>query len=204
MIIVPEDAMTVSSPIEQIRTRGQNQLFHFFFHCCVCTNTNTMKGYLVPVDAGNRPNDLVMNAYPLELLYQNLAKLEPHSLVVILDACFSEVGDASPIVIDIINPFVKLDNAVAISASANNEISSWFKARDHGLFTYFFLKAIRDKVNAIPDSRSTSVTITAEDIYEVVADKKEGVPYWADKLERGRKQHPQIFGDNTTVLLKLD
>ena len=46
------------------------------------------RGYLLPVDAD--PNTAELNGYPIDLLYENLARLaEPKTARVYLDACFS-------------------------------------------------------------------------------------------------------------------
>ncbi|MGD0276041.1 MAG: hypothetical protein ABSB79_08290 [Syntrophales bacterium] len=55
------------------------------------------------------------------------------------------------------------------------------------MFTYYFLKAIHDKM-AIPDKDNT---LTFEKIYKSVADKTEGFPYYARKIN-GVEQDPTI------------
>ena len=45
------------------------------------------RGYLLPVDAN--PDTPEINGFSVDLLYENLAKLETRSVTVFLDACFS-------------------------------------------------------------------------------------------------------------------
>ncbi|MCE5251899.1 caspase family protein [bacterium] len=163
-----------------------------------------IKGYLVPVDVGNKPTDLVDGGYPIELLYSNLAKLEAHSLVVVIDACFSGADDARPVGIEVSDQFVKQKNAVAFAACQKREIANSFNERKHGFFTYFFLKAIRDKLNSIPEKVTGPVSITAGEIYKTVSDKNTGVPFWSEKILNGRKQTPDRYGDENTVLLTIE
>ena len=46
-----------------------------------------MKGYFVPSDCD--PERVALNGYSLDLLYENLSKLEARKVTVVLEACFS-------------------------------------------------------------------------------------------------------------------
>ena len=80
-------------------------------------------------------------------------------------------------------------NAAFFSSSSSNQISSWYNEKNHGLFTYFFLKAIRGEADKNKDKK-----ITYQEVQDYVSDRSEGVPYWAKRLHSGRVQSPSLMG----------
>ena len=161
---------------------------------------DTGKGYLVPVDCDPKRVDL--NGYPLELLYRNIARLPAKSATIVLDSCFS--GDSqrgslipgvSPIVPVIDNPLLEAGNATVLTASRAKEVSGWYGEKQHGLFTYFFLKALQ---GAADDGDGA---LTLAEIRDYVGDTGDGVPYWARVLH-STDQHPQVTGDEALVLVE--
>ncbi|MBT4502395.1 MAG: hypothetical protein HOC74_31970, partial [Gemmatimonadetes bacterium] len=46
--------------------------------------------------------------------------------------------------------------------------------------------------------------ITAGELSAYVADRSEGVPYWARRLYQGRQQTPGFFGDGERVMVELE
>ncbi len=109
---------------------------------------STGQAFLVPYD-GN-PSYLPDTGYPLKRLYDNLAQLNVRETMVLLDACFSGIGGRSVLAsgaralvrIDKSTPVT--DNMLVLSSSQGAQISTSFPEKKHGLFTYFFLKAIKD------------------------------------------------------------
>jgi len=107
--------------------------------------------FLVPYDGD--PQYLDKTAYPVERMYQTLAKLPAERVVVVLDSCFSGTGGRSivakgarPVGLTIESPSLPTmtgKKMVVFSASQNNQVSSAFPEKEHGLFTYFFLKGFR-------------------------------------------------------------
>lgn len=121
------------------------------------------KGYLVPIDAD--PNNIETTGYSLETLYRNLESLNASKLTVVIDACFSgdsQAGmllkDASPIMVQAKSD--KLNAGTVITSSSGDQISSWYPEKKHSLFTYFFLKGIKDKA-----ARKEPVTIQNLKVY---------------------------------------
>jgi len=164
---------------------------------------NSGQGYFLPTDCC--PEDITINGYSLDLFYKNLSKLKPRSLVVAIDACFSGgsntgmlIKQASPIIIDVSNPLAVNENAIVITSSAGDEISSWYPDKKHGLFTYFFLKGLRGEAD-----NNGNKTITGKELYQYISDKTNGVPYWARRLYNGRKQTPTINGNDQVVIVRL-
>jgi len=157
----------------------------------------TNQPYFVPVDCGISPTSLENNGYAVDLLYRKLSELPAPSVTLVVDACFSGVSDASPVGIQIDDPARLLENGVVFTSSAKNEISSWHTDSKHGLFTYVFLRTVRDMI-----ARGES-TIRAGDVARDVSDGTEGVPYLARSLFNGRLQTPQFKGDERRVLVRV-
>ena len=163
---------------------------------------DTRKGYFVPADCD--PSKIALNGYPLDVFYENLAKLEARSITVVIDACFSGgtssggllVGSASPIGIVVNNPAIAREDTIVLASSKGDQISSWYPQKRHGLFTYFFLKAI----NGVADKNGDK-ELTFQEIYDFVSDRAEGVPYWAKRLHGGRVQTPELQGINKERVL---
>ena len=168
---------------------------------------DTQRGYFVPVDC--HPNRLALNGYALDLFYKNLSELDTKSVSVVLDACFSGgtntgkslIGSASPFGIKVNNPLIANNNTVCLTSSKGDEISSWYNSKKHGLFTYFFLKALQGDADKNKDKK-----LTFSEIYTFVSDKHDGVPYWARRLHGGRTQTPMLQGEKmkNTVLVRYN
>ena len=151
------------------------------------------KGYFVPVECD--PQYVELGGYSIDTFYNNLAEIPAKSMTVILDACFSGaelLENISPIILDIDNPIIILENSLIISSSQSDQPSSWYKEKKHGMFTYFFLKAIHNR-NADYDNNGD---ITYNEIYQYVSDSNDGVPY-NTKLLHGFEQNPQLSGQDT-------
>jgi uncharacterized caspase-like protein len=150
------------------------------------------KGYFVPVECN--PNYVENSGYSLDVFYQNLAQLKAKSLTIVLDACFSGANvfdKISPLTIKVIDPVLTMKNAVVITSSSGTEVSTWYDEKQHGMFTYFFLKAIQDKDHS---DKNKDGVLTYQELYDYVSDRNEGVPYQAARIH-GIEQHPTITGD---------
>jgi WD40 repeat protein len=150
------------------------------------------KGYFVPVECN--PNYVENSGYSLDVFYQNLAQLKAKSLTIVLDACFSGANvfdKISPLTIKVIDPVLTIKNAVVIASSSGTEVSTWYDEKQHGMFTYFFLKAIQDKDHS---DKNKDGVLTYQELYDYVSDRNEGVPYQAARIH-GIEQHPTITGD---------
>ena len=158
---------------------------------------NTNKAYLVPTDCN--PVMMDLTAYPLDILYGNLPKIEAKSVTVVIDACFSGgtntgkwlVPNASPALLKVINPVTAQNNLTIFTSAANNQVSSWYPEKQHSLFTFFFLRAVMGDADLNQDKE-----ITFQEIYNFVADRAEGVPYYAKRLHGGRIQTPTMYAAN--------
>jgi len=113
-------------------------------------NPLTGDAYLVPYDGD--PSFIDQTGYPLKRLYNALGKLPAKEIIVALDACFSGAGGRSvlaegarPLVMNLQSSFALSGNVKVMAASSGNQISSTYKDKGHGLFTYFLLKGIKDE-----------------------------------------------------------
>ncbi|UCH62952.1 MAG: caspase family protein [Fidelibacterota bacterium] len=160
-------------------------------------DVDNASAYFVPHDAD--PNYAAQTGYSLEQFYRQLNELEVRSVTVVVDACFSggsEAGmliqQASPIFISVENPAANLKNGVVLTSSSGNQISSWYREKGHGLFTYFFLKGIRGEADGDRDSK-----VTSDEVFGYIM---ENVPYLARRL-RSREQTPQLMGGTMDQIL---
>lgn len=108
----------------------------------------TGEAYLVPYDGD--PNYLAVTGYPLKRLYETLGRLPAAEVIIVLDACFSGAGGRSvlakgarPLVLTT-NRSTVPKNLVVLSATQGSQISTSSPAKGHGVFTYYFLKALKD------------------------------------------------------------
>jgi len=109
---------------------------------------STGDAYLVPYDGD--PNYLNVTGYPLKRLYDNLGKLQVAEVTVVLDSCFSGAGGRSvlakgarPLVM-MTTSSVLPSNIAVLSATQGSQISTSSPEKGHGVFTYYFLKALKD------------------------------------------------------------
>jgi len=106
------------------------------------------EAYIVPYDGD--PNYLTTSGYSLKRLYDNLGKLQAAEVIVLLDSCFSGAGGRSvlakgarPLVM-MTDVSVISSNMAVLSATQGTQISTSSTEKGHGVFTYYFLKALKD------------------------------------------------------------
>ncbi|MCI0469055.1 MAG: caspase family protein [Nitrospirae bacterium] len=116
---------------------------------------STGEAYLVPYDGD--PNYLAVTGYSLKRLYDNLGKLQVAEVTVVLDSCFSGAGGRS-VLAKGARPLVMMtegyslsQNIVVLSATQGTQISTSSTEKGHGVFTYYFLKALRDGKKTIAE-----------------------------------------------------
>ena len=120
------------------------------------------RGYLLPVNAD--PATAHLNGYPIDLLYDNLAKLTAASSVrVFLDACFSGdsqggmlIEDASPVFVTAELPGAAEKAMAVLTASSGTEVASWDRQAKHGAFTHHLLDALYGGGDADADGAVTA------------------------------------------------
>ncbi|MCM0080561.1 caspase family protein [Geomonas sp. Red32] len=106
------------------------------------------EGYIVPFDGD--PSYLADTGYPLSRLYDSLGRLNAAEVTVVLDSCFSGTGGRG-LLAKGVRPLVVKSSAAAIpsnvavlTSTSGVQISTTHQDGKHGLFTWYFLKAISE------------------------------------------------------------
>ncbi|MFI5345660.1 MAG: caspase family protein [Elusimicrobiota bacterium] len=154
----------------------------------------TGQAYLVPVEGD--PQYLEVSALRLGDLYARLGALKAKQIVVALDSCFSGAGGRS-VLPKGARPLVgKVDTGrvapagkvVALTASADDEISGTIDAQGHGAFTYYLLKGLN---GAAADGDGA---ITVEGLHDYLK------PKVADAArEQNRDQTPALLPEGSVL-----
>lgn len=103
--------------------------------------------YLLPVDG---TGSYLESAYPLDRLYSELGSMSGECALVFLDACFSgskrEGGmlDSARGVAIKTKPQTPKGNMIVFTAAQGDETAYPYKEKQHGMFTYYLLKKLRD------------------------------------------------------------
>jgi hypothetical protein len=159
------------------------------------------RAYLLPVD-GN-PDTAELQGYPLELLYGNLAKMEARSTTVFIDACFSGESPGGQLVRNASGVRVKpktqpVSNLTIISAAREDQIASWDREAEHGLFTKHLLLAL----NGAADHERYGKADRNITLGEIQAYLNREMTY-AARRQYGRTQQAMVFGDSDKVISTL-
>jgi hypothetical protein len=123
-----------------------NAKLYFYYAGHGVPNEQTKSAYLLPVD-GN--SSITQTAIKTEDLYNKLTQNKPLLATVFLDACFSGaaregmLADGRGVTIKPKQDLLQ-GNIVVFSAASDNETAHPFKEKQHGLFTYFLLKKIKE------------------------------------------------------------
>jgi tetratricopeptide (TPR) repeat protein len=115
----------------------------------------TGDAYLVPYDGD--PAFIEQTGYSLKRLYENLSKLPAKNIIVALDSCFSGAGGKS-VSAKGSRALVRVEktsalNIAVLTASQDNQISSSYEDKGHGVFTYFLLKGIKEMLGEDKNSK---------------------------------------------------
>ena len=105
------------------------------------------EAYILPIDGivGNTSVSI-----PLGKLYDTLGNLGASSVLVMLDACFSGSQRGDGMLAQARGVAIKTKaaepkgNMIVLSAAGGDETAYPYKAKSHGLFTYFLLKKLQD------------------------------------------------------------
>jgi len=158
-LLVNEDA--TKSAIEKSieawlpnRVKKQSRVF-VYYSGHGAPEPKTGDAYIVPYDGD--PNYLEVTGYSVKRLYEKLGKIEAEEVIVVLDSCFSGAGGRSvlakgarPLVMMTDAPIIR-PHMVVVSSSQSNQITASSPELGHGIFSYYFLKAIKDGKSAIAD-----------------------------------------------------
>lgn len=122
-----------------------NVIFYYAGHGV--PNEQSKDAFLLPVDTDGRETEA---CYPVSRLYKELGSLGANNVVVFLDACFSGSlrGEGMLAAARGIALKAKVGtpqgNMVVFSAAQGDETAFPYDEKNHGLFTYFLLKKLRE------------------------------------------------------------
>jgi len=182
------------------RPDGSTELFIFYSGHGAPGSEEGSKGepYFVPVDA--RPAMLQITGYPAKIFYGNLSKIKSLKKTVVIDACFSGEGVHQNLSTMGIPPKeTKIDdpNLVLFTSSSSSEYSTWFDSKQHGLFTYFFLKGLKNKEVSDTDHDGK---LSYTELYRYISDENNGLPYVSRRIH-SRTQTPGVKGQDLSKVL---
>ncbi|MEW6614509.1 MAG: ankyrin repeat domain-containing protein [Thermodesulfobacteriota bacterium] len=147
----------------------------------------TGDAYIVPYDGD--PNYLEVTGYPLKRLYEKLGKLEAAEVIVLLDSCFSGAGGRSvlakgarPLVMTT-EGFVLPQNIAVLSATQGTQISSSSPEKGHGIFTYYFLKALKDGKKSLAEIYEYIKPLVEDEAKQINVQQSPSISPDAEKLK---------------------
>ncbi|MEI8191774.1 MAG: caspase family protein, partial [candidate division NC10 bacterium] len=137
--------------VESWLPRNVNEDSHVFvyFSGHGAPDPETRQAYLIPFDGD--PKFLKNTGYPIKRLYQKLGELRAKNVLVAMDSCFSGAGGRSVLAQGARPLMTKVEADVpaggllaVFAAAAADEITGTDEKEGHGLFTYYFLKALNE------------------------------------------------------------
>jgi hypothetical protein len=158
--------------------------------------------YLLPVDGD--PDAPEIYGYPAEQLYGNLANLEARSVTVFLDTCFSGESPGGTLVreasgIRVVPKEVSPVSFTVMSAAHMDQVASWDKQAQHGLFT----KHLLDALYGAADDRRYGNADNRITLNELKGYLDREMTYSA-RRQYGREQRAMVVGDPEEVIVILE
>lgn len=110
--------------------------------------------YLVPYDGDMR--FIEQSGYRLKNFYNDLDNLNVGRTYIFMDSCFSGVASRAsemlakgtrPALVHVEGVTIDANNIIAISAATSSQVSNSYPETEHGLFTYYLLKALRGEAD---------------------------------------------------------
>jgi len=157
-------------------------------------DVKSKSAYLIPFDID--PN-YAKTGFSLNHLYASLSGIQAKSVTIFLDACFSGKSRTNEMLLAgtravIIKPESSAfsgKNMAVLAASSNDEYSSAYPEKYHGLFTYYLLKTLKENAYNLPG-------LTVKELSEIV---RKDVVKRAGYLDK--EQTPSLQGNNKGRLL---
>lgn len=139
----------------------------------------TGSAYLLPVDGiGTEPE----TAYSLEQFYKTLGSLPVENVTVFMDACFSGSKRGEGMLASARGVAMKAKaqapqgKMVVFSAAQGDETAYPFKEKEHGLFTYYLLKKLKDTKGNVTYGELSTYLQTEVKRKSIVANSKSQTP----------------------------
>jgi formylglycine-generating enzyme required for sulfatase activity len=176
--------------------RGRSDVFVYYSGHGVPGLGDDRNSYILPVDAD--PASVKVNGYPLQWLYDNLQRIGARSVTVVLDACFSGASeggalyrDASVLVRPGTTAAPQAERLTVIAASGADEIASWDRRAQHGLFTNNFLDAVYGAADDRANGGNGDGTVTADEVMKFLDEEMR----FAARRQFRREQQATLSGE---------
>jgi len=175
---------------------GSDTTLYVYFAGHGAHGIETGDPYLIPYDGDTR--FIEQTGYKLKKLYQDLKEMEIRQSYVFLDSCFSGTASRAaemltegirPALLNVKDVELLDDSIIALSASSKGQTSLAYPDVEHGLFTYYLLRALKGEADADDDQ-----WISIKEVYDYVSRHVRRV---ARKL--GSEQDPSITPSTGTL-----
>ena len=175
----------------------QTEVIIFFAGHGLASN-NGKELYFLPQDGD--PDLLSRTAISRSDLLQEIVSLKPRSVTMFLDMCYSGVSRNEETLLASARPVRIIageqgeipSNFTIFSASQLDQVSSGLKEAKHGIFSYYVMKGLEGNADLNKDKEITNGELLAY-INDNVSSKA---------LEQGRKQNPELLGEENKILIK--
>jgi hypothetical protein len=137
---------------------SQDSTLYVYFAGHGAPGTKKGEPYLIPYDGDTRFID--QTGYKLVNFYKDLNNLKIQNVYVFLDSCFSGfaaraaemlVKGARPALIHVKDVSAPPGSIISLSATSSGQISNAYPEKEHGLFTYFLLRALNGGADSNDD-----------------------------------------------------
>lgn len=126
-------------------TGGEGEIF-FYYAGHGFPDEKTKEAYIIPVDVSGAD---LKYALKLKDIYSTLTEYQSKRVTIFMDACFSGGAREAPL---LANRGIKIKpketaltgNEVVFCATSNDQTAMAYKAKGHGIFTYFLLKKLQE------------------------------------------------------------
>ena len=177
-------------------TANETDLIIFFSGHGLASSDGKAK-YILPSNAD--PDLLSRTALSRSELFEEIIKLNPKSVTMFFDTCYSGVSRDEQTLLAAAKPLRGVvdddnevpDNFTIFTASKGDQISSGLKEAKHGIFSYYLMKGLEGKADANKDKDITNG--------ELLAYMDQNVAQKASEL--GRQQNPSLAGDPDKILM---
>ncbi|MDI9356987.1 MAG: caspase family protein [Chitinophagaceae bacterium] len=175
--------------------KGESKVF-IFYAGHGAPSTHTKENYFIPVDADILSPEIL--GYSMKTFERNISRMPAKSITIVLDACFSGIN--MPQIAEGISGFkaipLKIENSedkIWFASSSGEQASTWYEKKQHGTFTYYFLKGIQSK--ATDENKDGNVTYKELQNYLIHPDN---VTYTA-RILHNIEQTPQVQASETML-----
>lgn len=142
----------VSNIEKKAKTFGKDIDIIFYYAGHGIPDEGSKSAYLLPVDADGTMIDA---CYPIRILYDKLGQLDVNSVIVMMDACFSGsqrgegmLASARSVALRV-NAEEPQGKMVALSAATGEETAYPYEEKQHGMFSYFVMKYLKESKGRI-------------------------------------------------------